>query len=64
MHVQIQAIFPSRHRQGGVTPRGTNLHHVLVDLLRVSVDKIDLLGVAVLHDLLLVGVVLVLVRHI
>lgn len=42
---------------------GTNLHHILVDLLGVSVDQIDLLGVAVLLDFLLVGVVLVLVRH-
>lgn len=41
----------------------TNLHHVFIDLLGVSVDQVDLLSVAVLHDLHLVGVKLVLVRH-
>lgn len=41
----------------------TNLHHILVDLLGVSVNQIDLLGVAVLLDFLLIGVVLVLIRH-
>lgn len=44
-------------------PSCTNLHHVLIDLLGVPVDQIDLFGVAVLHNLLLIGVVLVLVRH-
>lgn len=41
----------------------TNLHHVLIDLLGVSVNEIDLLGVTVLHNLLFIGVVLVLIRH-
>lgn len=44
-------------------PFCTNLHHVLVDLLGVSVDQIDLFRVAVLHNLHLGGVVLVLVLH-
>lgn len=50
-------------RPQGVSLHGTHLDNVLVDLLGVSVDQVDLLGVAVLHHLLFVGVVLVLVRH-
>lgn len=41
----------------------TYLDHILIDQFGVSVDQIDLLGVAVLHNLLLVGIVLVLVGH-
>lgn len=44
-------------------PFCTNLHHVLIDLLGVSVNQIDLFRVAVLLNLLLSGVVLVLVLH-
>lgn len=43
-------------------PCSTDLHDILVDLLGVSVDQVDLLGVAVLHKLLL-SVELVLIRH-
>lgn len=41
----------------------TYLDHILIDQFRVSVDQVDLLGVAVFHKFLLVGVVLVLVGH-
>lgn len=44
-------------------PCCTNLHHIVIDLLGISVNEIYLFGVAVLHKLLLVGVVLVLIRH-